>query len=315
MRLFDASRVKSTLPVKSWVKDLMPRIIALLVLIALCLPVGAATPVQIDIASDRVTNCVRPCDEKIAVFFIHGLTGDRTTWQNAGTHKFFQDLIREDPALDSADIYTISYPSGEFTGPALVQILSSLETKLDNIIRSYRRVVIVAHSLGGNISLAYMGHLKNRWGHLALGRVRLLITLATPFEGAAMAQSAAWVSGNEQLRVLTPIQVNDFLQLLDHDKVDFTQKHLEQGCPVLQIYTAYEKLPLPGVGIVVPQDSATDHSPLAIGFDRTHISISKPADKNDEVYRWVAGLLKSCIDAGAACPPLPISPQCTGDLH
>ena len=44
-----------------------------------------------------------------------------------------------------------------------------------------------AHSLGGNIVRSYLVHVTARYGHKALSRIRLVVTLGTPYEGADLA--------------------------------------------------------------------------------------------------------------------------------
>lgn len=276
----------------------------------------AAGAPGVEVIDEQVTPCSVPCDHTM-VIFVHGLTGDRTTWLNESSQKYFQDLLREDPALAPLDIYTVTYPSGLLTGPSVMAILESVEEKLDQKIlaRGYTRIIIIAHSLGGNIARGYLGHLVNRWGHAALGRVRLLFTLATPVRGADDAVVAARVSWNEQVRALRPINTNDFLQLLNHSTREFSRKHVDHGCPSLRVHAAYEMDGMANVRIVVSQESAIEDSDSNMGFHRTHKSIAKPENRTDEVYRWIAGDIKQCVQNGTVCPIRAREGICSGDLH
>jgi pimeloyl-ACP methyl ester carboxylesterase len=82
--------------------------------------------------------------------------------------------------------------------------VADLEKELDALMLQtrYAKVIFICHSLGGIVARQYLLHVKNRCGHTALGRFRLVITLGTPMQGSALARLAVLASSNEQLRVL-----------------------------------------------------------------------------------------------------------------
>ena len=148
-------------------------------------------------------------------------------------------------------------------------------------------------TVSGIVARQYLLHVKDRYGHTALGRFRLAITLGTPMQGSSLTRLAVLASSNEQLRVLGPIRTNDYLQLLNHTVWDFFAKH-EVGCPSLKVFAAYEELGVTGVGIVVDQESATLDASEVKGFNRDHISLPKPAGTSDEVYAWAKRSMVDC---------------------
>ena len=90
----------------------------------------------------------------------------------------------------------------------------------------YAKVIFICQSLGGIVARQYLLHVKNRYGHTALGHFRLVITLGTPMQGSSLTRLAVLASSNEQLRVLGPIRRNDYLQLLNHTVLDLSLIHI-----------------------------------------------------------------------------------------
>lgn len=257
---------------------------------------SAFAEAQARLVPEYVQDCSRPCT-RTAIVFVHGITGDRSTWVNGSTNSYWPAMFAEDSRLkNSADIYRIDYDGGLFDGPAVVPIGNSVDGLLDSLflLKQYSKIVFVAHSLGGNIVRSYLVHVTARYGHKALSRIRLVVTLGTPYEGADLANLARLFSGNDQIRVLRPIDVNDFQQILNKTANDFQGKHA--GCLTLRNFAAYEKLPETAVGIVVGQTSATRDAYRSEGFDKSHTQLSKPADEHDPIYAWILNAVHKCAD-------------------
>ena len=259
-------------------------------------------------------DCVVPC-ARTAVVFIHGITGSQTTWGDPSGHYYWPKMLSVEPDLYSAlDIYRVDYTSNYGSGPAAVRIKAALEKELDAIMikKRYTKVIFIAHSLGGLITKAYLTHVKNRFGHPALSRFRMVITLGTPNEGADLANIAWLGTQNEHMRVLRTIDVNDFVQLLGSIARDFREKH--EDCPTLRTFAAYEKEAAYGLRIVVNQVSATKDAYATEGFEKDHLELSKPQSRSDRVYRWATDAVRGCVqNDGYYCPALQPGPgQCAG---
>jgi triacylglycerol esterase/lipase EstA (alpha/beta hydrolase family) len=60
------------------------------------------------------------------------------------------------------DIYRVDYDSYLFSrGPSLQSVVDELDAQLDKVMlveKKYRAVVLICHSLGGNIARAYLKH-------------------------------------------------------------------------------------------------------------------------------------------------------------
>lgn len=86
------------------------------------------------------------------IVFVHGFRGHgRYTWFNEESARFWMDLISRDPKFDGSDIASFFYATGTKAKEHAVEdiALHASELLKDNQIRSYKRVVFIAHSLGG----------------------------------------------------------------------------------------------------------------------------------------------------------------------
>jgi pimeloyl-ACP methyl ester carboxylesterase len=272
------------------------------------------------LTTQRALDCEAPC-KRAAVIFIHGITGSPKTWGDPSTPLYWPKMLSAEPSLsDDLDIYQIDYDGTKFLGPAAVAIESALELEVDKLLleRKYSKVIFIAHSLGGIFVRTYLLHVKLNYGHAALSRFRLVITLGTPNLGSSLANLARLASLNEQIRVLRPIDVNDFAQLVNKSLREIQTKH--EGCLSLRSFAAFEKKPVLGLGIVVSEESATKDAFGKQGFNRNHIQLPKPQSTNpvDPVYGWATGLVEDCVkNANDVCPidPIKIQPCPDGDFR
>lgn len=280
--------------------------------ISLVLLIGsiAARAELVRLVDESRISCPVPCT-RAAVVFIHGILGSRETWQNGSS--FWPTLLATDPAIgEKVDVYRVDFDSYMFLeGPSLVDVLTELQDRLDTLLetKKYNKVFLVGHSLGGNIARAYLLHIKAKYGHRTLSAFRVTYTLGTPMLGSSLASIAAFASQNQQLRVLLPIKINDFQQLLNVTLNDVENKHHQVFCPPMILFSAYEKQPMGLMGIVVPEQSATMNAYKKQGFDKNHSTLVKPMDRADPVYRWVADSMATCIAEQDYCRT-PILPEC-----
>jgi hypothetical protein len=133
--------------------------------------------------------------------------------------------------------------------------------------------------------------------------------LGTPLSGSNLAN--LWIvraSANEQTRVLRPVDVNDFLQLLSNSTNEFTAKRVTLQCPEIGFYAGFEQNETPLIegtlfptALVVSETSATEGVPPGhtMGFAKDHRQLVRPANRSDGVYMWVADILRTCRLGGA----------------
>jgi pimeloyl-ACP methyl ester carboxylesterase len=277
---------------------------------AMAEPIARLTP-------HRAADCPAPCP-RAAVIFIHGITGSKETWGSQAGNLYWPTMLANDAALSNdIDIYQIDYDSKLFDGPATMAIETEIDKFLDKLIleKKYSKVIFIAHSLGGILVRTYLLHVKHSYGHAALSRFRMVITLGTPNEGSSLANLGRLATDNEQIRVLRPIDVNDFQQLVNKSIREIQAKH--EACPSLRTFAAFEKKPVFPLGIIVEEASATKDAFAKIGFERNHNELPKPASLDDLVYAWATSLVADCVRNDVnACPPPSPNPGCPGgDFH
>jgi pimeloyl-ACP methyl ester carboxylesterase len=244
---------------------------------------------------ERVASgCPAPCERDL-VIFVHGILGARATWENSEAKTYWPALMISDPDLAGVDIMRVDYESYMLRrGPSIEEVLADLQKALESVdTGKYRTVQFIAHSLGGNLVRRYLVHVNSAYGHKYLSRYRMVIMLGTPGQGSYLATVAGLASNNQQLRVLIPIQRNDWLQMLNATLSDIETKHHGTYCSSLLFFAGVETRATT-VGIVVDAASASTGAQVYEKFDRDHITLVKPADINDEVYRWTKNIILSC---------------------
>jgi pimeloyl-ACP methyl ester carboxylesterase len=263
--------------------------------------------------AERVaTTCAEPC-RRHAVIFVHGIFGSRETWLNPDTSAYFPQLLARDPRFDKVDIYRADYENYMMkAGPSMKDVLESLTRGMIKIHeRQYETTQFVAHSLGGLVVRRYLLHVKSKYGHKTLSLYRQAILLGTPIDGSYFSSIGQIASSNQLLRVLNPINKNDFLQMLNASIDDMSKKHHQTFCPSLRFYAGYETKATFLDKIVSPESAASSiECSVALpqsqarecirGFDKTHAGLAKPTGITDPVYDWVSLLILDCVE-GRTC--------------
>lgn len=235
------------------------------------------------------------------LIFMHGIFGDTLgTWKNAKAGKHFYELVAADPRLgDQVDEFAFGFPTtmlkrGSFH---IQESADWLYGKLlDQDILQYKRIVIVAHSMGGLVALrALLTHRD------LLPKVPLMVFFSTPQEGAQITVLARRLLNNPALDEMLPQDHNGYLQQLDADwkNIDIAQRP--------HISCAYEKLAIAGI-VIVPYASATRYcSEAALAVDADHVDIVKPADVDSPAYVALSNALRKFALAPPASSTVPES--------
>ena len=275
---------------------------AVLAILTLFTVVGYAQtqPSAVQIRATR-EGCTTPCD---AVVFVHGIFGDDTTWTRNASSPGWPDFVAGDPDLTGVDIlridYTTKYPvQASLLGasnPKGEDIAEEMYTVVQPRLKTYRKVFFIAHSLGGNFVREYLVKLKTRTPstrsqtpHQALLAYLDLFFMGSPINGSHLAERLAAVERvSPALRLLRPIDVNDYLGLLNNLWRGMYHKMLGSVGVSFHLHVAYETQPYFG-SLIVPKDNALALPEITDtrGFPRNHSSLVKPVDRNDCVYKWV----------------------------
>jgi len=235
------------------------------------------------------------------VVFIHGLCGDaNSTWTNTTTHFIFPKELARDLAEENhpAYVFVFDYVSRLREGPSVLSIADHLEFEIGELLKKhpYRSLRIVAHSMGGLVAREYILRRQIR-SHLQLKATNIVL-LATPNNGSEMAELGRLISESRQVEELRHIDKgNSYLESLNKD---WNREFKGGGHPRhVLLYAGYEELGMPVLGGIVKYSSAISYADDLMGFQQNHVSISKPKDADDPIYRWVKSKLSESLQQTA----------------
>jgi pimeloyl-ACP methyl ester carboxylesterase len=134
-------------------------------------------------------------DPDTAVLFIHGLGGSYKTWGKFTNHLKLNWLNSTSYSIKYDEYYPnemwydkipiISSLINILSGPSIEELSEHLKTVVDEVCYDYEQVILVAHSMGGLVSRKFIvERLKLKKD---LGKVKALITYATPHHGSVHA--------------------------------------------------------------------------------------------------------------------------------
>jgi len=144
----------------------------------------------------------RDYPETEPIILVHGWSGDEFTWPEARRLKIMEDELHR-------DIYYFNFRTG--TLPNRYPPIETLEEHLERFIKSFKRVDMVAHSMGGLLVRHYLAHHADH-------NIRRLLLLSVPNYGATAASllsqfSSISATGNAQAQEIEP--GSDFLWQLN----------------------------------------------------------------------------------------------------
>lgn len=238
-----------------------------------------------------------PQDADDLVIFIHGLCGDaKATWTNTTTHFVFPEELARDFAKENQPAYVMSfdYVSRLQGGPSILTIADHLEFEISELLKKhpYRTLRIVAHSMGGLVAREYILR-RQPLAHPQL-KITNVVLLAAPNNGSELAELGQLISEHRQVEELRHIDKgNTYLESLNRDwnrefKGGWHPRHV-------LLYAGFEGLPIRLVGQVVKLSSAIAYADDLMEFQEDHISIAKPKDRREALYRWVKARLEDSL--------------------
>lgn len=123
-----------------------------------------------------------------AVLFVHGFTGNHAdTWINARNGASFPHLIHQDNKLADYDVFSFQYNTSAVSGTSIKSIARQLADEINGGMKRYEQIVIIAHSMGGLVSMRYI------LDQLAAGkdlRIRGLLLYCVPITGSYLVTMA-----------------------------------------------------------------------------------------------------------------------------
>ena len=213
------------------------------------------------------------------IIFVHGIFGNGTqTWTNETTGAYFPALVRDDPAFTGTDIWVYEYPSPKCAASYNIdQIPDDLHRRLtnDNVITNHREIIFLAHSMGGIIVRDYL--LRNP-ARLTPERIPLLYFYSTPTLGAQVANITRHFCPSQQLNALRTLETRASSEL-----AIFENHWQNSQFRTIPTFCAYETQRTHGIQIV-ERSSATHLCSSIEALNRDHVTITKPANTNDDSY-------------------------------
>ncbi len=235
------------------------------------------------------------------IVFVHGVMGGAsTTWGQPESENFWPALVQSDPRFTDFDIYLVNYLS-RFVGrsPNIYETANSELNYLEDrgVFNRYREVHFIAHSMGGLIVKRMLVRLRDREEGTKLRRIKSVVCLSTPAQGASIATVASWFSNNPQFIGLTPAHVNESIQELEDAWVQLLRARDRERTPFPQVHCAYETLAMDGV-LVVPREMANtrcDSDLHPMPYD--HSGMVSPRGRDLDPYLWT---MARTLDASQA---------------
>jgi pimeloyl-ACP methyl ester carboxylesterase len=219
---------------------------------------------------------------KAAIVFIHGWSGSDTTW------KQFPTLASNDNQLSEADVYIANYPTYMMRRNSSVGALAKWlwqDFFLGLLIPKYSEIHVIAHSMGGLIARQlYISESLSRHPQTKDLKIRSLITIASPFQGANIAGLAQALGVSEDL-------VKDMEPRSHFLKGAAGQWSFLREKPVTYCFTSPQDQ-------IVDHWSATGQCECVFEYPQwSHTDLVKPTNANDARYRNPVRALVKVLNA------------------
>jgi len=228
------------------------------------------------------------------VIFVHGVFSNPSdTWGNLESGNTWPALLREDERFKNFDIYLFNYHTTYFTSSQMIHEIATREMdvlKDSQDFQQYNEIYFIAHSMGGLIVKSLLTHLNRGDDIHLLRRVKAVITLGTPSQGASIAVLGQWLSLNPQLKDMSPKSMNSWLSDMEKYWNQLMDDRKESLYP--RAYCAYETRDYFLGYKVVPQEAAASRCDgVAQGLFLDHSQLAMVTSMDEDPYRWVTDKL------------------------
>jgi len=233
------------------------------------------------------------------IVFVHGIFGDAdATWRNADSGADWPTLVAKDVDFLSDEVYVVSYYTPHFSHAANIEETAQnvLQGLYDDGVLQHKRIYFVTHSMGGLIVKRILNMLDRPSRIADLRRIRAVLLISTPSQGATIAEIGSWISLNPQLKDMKRADFNTFLQSLENDYLYMLRERNRAHEDYPQVFCAYETLPTHAIYVVrrVYVSTSCDNVPLAMNYN--HAEIVKPRDAKTEPYPWAKARIREADD-------------------
>jgi triacylglycerol esterase/lipase EstA (alpha/beta hydrolase family) len=124
------------------------------------------------------------------IVFVHGVLSDaKGAWTNSNG-AYWPLLLTNDPTFNGADIFVLAYPTAAWATLSIDEIADSIRSDLRaNEVTQYKKIVFLAHSMGGLIVRAYLLNNRN-----VAARTSFIYFFATPLQVPALRRFSSFSS-------------------------------------------------------------------------------------------------------------------------
>jgi surfactin synthase thioesterase subunit len=209
--------------------------------------------------------------------FVHGLYSSSTdTWGN------FPELLSGDRDIESFDIYLWAYPTyiiGKV--PTIPLVAEQLLTELRERFTTYKRIILVGHSLGGLVIRSAILKALEQGRANDIDNIFHIITFATPNDGSQIAQIASSLKiGNNHIEALGATSTfvtelrSDWINNVYAPKITSSNELFKRKVPLTTVVGLEDN--------IVSEDSAKaffrDPPPAVVPGN--HFSLKQPQDRD-----------------------------------
>lgn len=224
------------------------------------------------------------------IVFVHGVfSTPADTWGDISSGNTWPHLAKSDERFSDFDFYLIKYHTTYFTTAQMIHEIAIREMealKDSGDFTQYTDIYFITHSMGGLVVKNLLTHLNRGDDVDLLRRVKAVIFLGTPSQGASAAVLGNWLSRNPQVEQLKPAHLNPWLSDLETYWSQLIDDRKESQYP--RAFCAYETRPYFLGHIVVPREAAVSKcdGPL-VGLDFDHSDLAMATSKDKDPYKWV----------------------------
>ncbi|KAI1364366.1 hypothetical protein F5Y08DRAFT_214267 [Xylaria arbuscula] len=253
-----------------------------------------------------LTTLFEPDGQAVAdIIFVHGLNGgSRSTWTKGSQNSYWpQDWLSRDEAFQDVRVHTFGYSSG-LNRESILNI-SDFATNLLACVyhcpvmasQTSSRIIFVGHSMGGLVikRACILAHQIPEYDELA-GRIHAMFFLATPHQGAGIAQLL-----NRFLALAGPRPFVDDL-IPQSDMLQTINEEFPRYSDALQLFSFFESQPMYygiGKGLIVERHCAVMSyaNERRTYLDANHRDVARFSTPKDPSYILVRNALATTIEA------------------
>ena len=269
-----------------------------------CIGSKSDSPSGIGSPDSSSLNILTEASREKLILFVHGVFGDPSpTWKNRDGLSW-PEMMQQDRAFTDFTIGSMSYDTPLFARTSgIEEIATRLLRKLEDedVFKKYKEIYFISHSMGGLVTKRILVDLNRPSQVEKLRRVKAVLYISTPAQGADRAEIASWLSLNPQLQDMRAADLNSFLQGLENQWQNLIRDRNIQLFP--RSFCAYETKPTHGVRIVTRVYAATscDQNPFPVDAD--HENIVKPVSQTADVYTWTRARIHEATNLATESPP------------